>query len=95
MNFGKVLKGRTVKGRLKIFQLSGENLVIEKIVTQGKHLDVRTARFSEENSRGFNIDITLTKDTPVGAFNNIITIYTNHDKKPRIDVPLLAEIVEK
>jgi len=92
INFGDVEKGETVTGSVKLLQLSQNKLVLHRIEVNEKYLDATTSRFREENSRGINIDITLKSEAPVGALSEVITLHTNLKRRPRIDVPVWANI---
>jgi hypothetical protein len=93
INFGDVEKGKTVTGSVKLLQLSQNKLVLHRIEVNEKYLNATTSRFREENSRGIHIDITLKPEAPVGAFNEVITLHTNLKRRPRIDVPVWANIL--
>ena len=93
INFGDVEKGETVTGSVKLLQLSQNKLVLHRIEVNEKYLNATTSRFREENSRGINIDITLKSEAQVGALNEVITLHTNLKRRPRIDVPVWANIL--
>ena len=93
INFGDVEKGKTATGRVKLLQLSQNKLILHRIEVNEKYLNATTSRFREENSRGLNIDITLKSEAPVGALNEVITLHTNLKRRPRIDVPVWANIL--
>jgi hypothetical protein len=93
INFGDVQKGETVTGSVKLLQLSQNKLVLHRIEVNEKYLNATTSRFREENSRGINIDITLKSEAQVGALNEVITLHTNLKRRPRIDVPVWANIL--
>lgn len=88
INFGNVKKGETATGRVQLLQLSQNTLILNKIEANEEYLIVETSRFREENSLGINIDITLKAEAPVGEFSEVITLHTNMEKRPRIDVPV-------
>lgn len=93
VNFGDVEKGKAITGRVRVLQLSQNNLVVHRIEANDQYLTVNTSRFREENSRGINIEITLKPEVPVGAFSEVITLHTNLKRRPRIDVPVWANII--
>ena len=75
-----------------LLQLSDTRLTVLKIDTS-QFLSAQAIHFRDENSRGYEIEISLTGDVPVGAFMDVITLHTNLRKRPRIDVPVWANIV--
>ncbi len=93
INFGDVEKGETLSGNVRLLQLSQNKLILYRIETNEKYLNVTTSRFKEENSRGFNIDITLKPEAPAGTLNEVITLHTSLKRRPRIDVPVWANIL--
>jgi len=93
INFGDVQKGETVTGSVKLLQLSQNKLVLHRIEVNEKYLNATTSRFREENSRGINIDISLKSEAQVGPLNEVITLHTNLKRRPRIDVPVWANIL--
>ena len=93
VNLGEVVFGKTAAGRVKLLQLSGTPLTVLKIDAPPV-LTIRAIHFRDENSRGYEIEISLTGDVPVGPFTDVITLHTNLRKRPRIDVPVWANIVK-
>ncbi|RLC24182.1 MAG: hypothetical protein DRH21_05900 [Deltaproteobacteria bacterium] len=93
INWGDVEKGETVTSSVRLLQLSQNKLVLRRIEVNEKYLNATTSRFREENSRGINIDITLKSEAPVGELSEVITLHTNIKRRPRIDVPVWANIL--
>ncbi len=94
ISFGNIQKGETAAARVRVLQLSDAPLVLEKIELNDKFLTVETSEFGEENSRGINIYIILKPEIPAGMFSEVITLHTNLKKYQRIDVPVIANILE-
>ncbi len=95
INFGTVSQGEKVTRIVKILQLSPTQLLLKRIVADPQYFSIRTSRFEQENNRGINIEITFVAGSQVGPFSDIITLHTNIKRRPRIDIPVLANIVEK
>jgi len=93
LHFGDVKKGTSSTRAVRVLQLSGDRLVVNRVEANEDYLAVSTSRFSEENSRGVQVDITLKPDAPVGELSEIITLHTNLKRRPRIDVPVWANIL--
>ncbi len=93
VNFGDVERGKTTADRVRLLQLSDDKLTVKRIEAKESYLTVSTSRFREENSRGINIEITLKPEVPVGSFSEVITLHTNVKRRPRIDVPVWANIL--
>ncbi len=94
VSFGNIQKGETAAAQVRVLQLSEDTLVLERIEVNDKFLTVETSKFSEENSRGINLNIMLNPEIPAGMFSEVITLHTNLKKYQRIDVPVIANILE-
>ncbi len=94
INMGKVKKGRTTSGYVRLLQLSDDNLMLKKVDANDKYFIVKTYRFKGENHSGFQIDILLKPNLPIGPIRDVITLHTNMKQRPRIDVPVWAVISE-
>jgi len=94
VSFGKIKRGEPLKRSVRLFQLSNDRLILRRIEADNNFYKVTTSRFSEENSQGFDIDITLRPDVPLGILNDVITLHTNVKKRPRIDVMIWADVKE-
>lgn len=95
VNFGTVSQGEKVTRIVKVFQLSPSQLLLKRIVADPQYFSIRTSRFEQENSRGINVKITFIAGSQIGPFADIITLYTNIKRRPRIDIPVLANIVQE
>lgn len=95
LSFGDVKKGEVVTGQVRMLQLSDQLLVLKRIEADERYLMVAASRFRDENSRGLNIEITLKPQVPSGPFSDVITLHTNVKKRPRIDVPVWANVVDE
>lgn len=95
LQFGNVPKGKTVSKKVKVFDLGKEELQLKRIQFNENHLNIKVDKFEEQNNRGFEIEVMLRPDIPVGLLNEVITLHTNLVKKPRIDVPVLANILNQ
>ncbi len=92
LHFGEVKKGDTATSMVQLLQLSSNPLILDKIEANDEYLTTQTSKITEENKKGFNIDITIKPVVPVGEFSEVITLHTNLSKKPRIDIPIWANI---
>lgn len=86
--FGDVPKGKIISKKVKVFDLSKEELQLKRIQGNEKYFDIKSDKFKGENNRGFELEITLKPEIPVGPFSEVITLHTNMEKRPRIDVPV-------
>ena len=93
VNFGEVKKGQAISRHVRLLELSRNRLEIRKIDYDPRLFSVKTSRFKDENSRGIEIEITLEPGVPAGRLNEVITLNTNLRKRPRIDVPVWANVL--
>ncbi len=90
VSFRNVKKSRTK--RIKLLMLSEDDLIIRKIEADNNFFKTRSTRFEDENSQGYNIDITLRAFVSNGSFFKVITLHTNRKRQPRIDIPVFGNI---
>ncbi len=93
VNFGKVKKGQAITRHVRVLELSRNRLEIKKVDYDPRLFSVKTSRYKDENSRGIDIEITLVPGIPAGRLNEVITLHTNLRKRPRIDVPVWADVL--
>jgi hypothetical protein len=92
VHFADVKKGETVTKRVQLLQLSSSPLTLNRVEANEKHVSTEVSEITEENKTGFNINITLKPEAPVGVLSEIVTLHTNLNKHPRIDIPVWANI---
>ena len=92
VNFGKVIKGQVITRKVRVLELSKSRLEIKKIDYDPRLFSVKTSRFKDENSRGIEVEIALQPQV-LGQLNEVITLHTSLKKRPRIDVPVWANIL--
>jgi len=94
INFGKVDRGETAAKRIRLLQLSKNRLILEKVEGDDRYFWVKSSGFTEENSRGFEIEVILKPGVPAGKLNQVITLHTNVKRRPRIDIPVWGDVIE-
>ena len=90
--FGNLKRGQTAAKNLRVLQMSHENLSIVKIEADPNFYSVDFNRLNKPNHRGFDVAVKFSANGATGAFSDVITIYTNDEKRAKIDVPVLAQI---
>lgn len=93
IHFGDVIKGETVSKKVKVFDMSNEGLQLKRIQINEKLFAIKTETFKGEHNRGFELEITLKPDIPAGPLKETITLHTNLKRRPRIDIPVLGNIL--
>jgi len=93
VNFGRVARGQPISSRVRVLQLSDEPLAIKNIDANEEYVSVTISEFQEENSRGFVLDVSLSSTAPLGPIVEVITVHTNLKKRPKIDIPIWAEVL--
>jgi len=93
IHFGNIQIGQSNTKRIKLLQLTQEELSLRKIEINNQLLTAKSLRFVDDNSRGFNIDITLNAKGTAGELNDVVTIHTNQKNRPRIDIPVWANVL--
>ena len=91
--FGKVGKGETVTRTLKLIQIGTKELGLNRVEVSREYFTTRVSSLQGGQNRGFQVDVVLEADAPVGRFTEAMTLHTNLKKRPRIDVPLYANVL--
>jgi hypothetical protein len=92
--FGRVQKGESVEKQLRVLQLSSERLNISKFEANPALYRIEFKRFDEQNHSGYNVSVKFLGNVPAGTHSDVITIHTNSKRKPRIDVPIVVQVIE-
>ena len=90
--FGDLKKGQASARKLRVLQMSDEELEIVKVEADPNRFKVDTVRLDEPNHKGFVVTVVFSAEVPGGAFSDAITIHTNDRRRARIDVPIIAQI---
>lgn len=89
---GHVKKSALKVRKLCIIEPEGEEFKILKIETLSKHLSTRASRSTVKNRKGWEVEVALKPDIPIGELNEKITIYTTSKKHPKIEIPVTGNI---
>ncbi|MEA3415287.1 MAG: DUF1573 domain-containing protein [Thermodesulfobacteriota bacterium] len=91
--FGDVAKGKETTKELKLIQIGEKELRLEKVDLSAEYLSAQVCELVDDRNRGFKINVSLGTNTPVGKLAEVITLYTNLKRRPRIDVPIAGNIL--
>ncbi|WP_162458767.1 DUF1573 domain-containing protein [Desulfosarcina ovata] len=94
LSFGTIKKGATVQKRLRVLELSGQQLDIPKVMADPDLYTIETERFDELNHRGVDLTVAFSANVALGTLTDVITLFTNNQRRSKIDVPVVARIVE-
>lgn len=92
LHFGNVSKGKTISKKVRVFDLNKGELQLKRIQFNENYFNIKADRFKGENNRGFELEITLKPEISGGSFSEVITLHTNLEKRPRIDIPIWGNI---
>ncbi|MDI6792427.1 MAG: DUF1573 domain-containing protein [bacterium] len=87
--FGKVKIGEEVSKEVEIRAEQGIELKIQKVEVE---VDYIQTEILERNPKGGKIKVTLRANTPVGAVEKDIKIFTNHPQKPVTELHVSARV---
>jgi len=93
LHLGSIQEGNAATGRVRLLQLSDNRLAVDRVEFNEKYLAVTTSRFTDENNRGINIDITVKPEAPVGRLSEVVTLHTSVKQRSRVDIPVWANVV--
>ncbi|MBN1930915.1 MAG: DUF1573 domain-containing protein [Desulfobacterales bacterium] len=92
--FDTLKKEETSQKRLRVLQMSNHRLSINKVEADPNLYAIEFTRFDNRNHRGYDVTIEFSANVPVGIYSDVITIYTNDKRRSKIDVPIIAQVVE-
>jgi hypothetical protein len=94
LSFGELKKGETTQKRLRVLQMSYERLDLQKVEVGAEYYTIDIARFDELNHKGYEVTVGFTANVEPGTHSDVITIVTNDGRRPKIDVPIVAHVVD-
>lgn len=92
--FGTLKIGQTAQKRLRMFQVSNTRLMVARVEADPDYYAVETIRFDEPNLRGYDIVVGFSANVPPGIHSDLLSIHTNDLRRPVIDVPIVANVIE-
>ena len=85
--------------KILILKPEDEELNITKTEPSSKYISVKISQREEERYKGieksyqgFEIEVSISPDIPIGKFEEKITIYTTSEKYPKIEIPVTGNI---
>ncbi|MBU0533739.1 MAG: DUF1573 domain-containing protein [Candidatus Omnitrophica bacterium] len=107
IDFGDVMgedinKGAFISKKTYIITPEDEEFIITNTESTSKYLFVQVSKNKkisykgiEKNYQGFEVEVSLSPDIPVGKFEEKVTIYTTSEKYPKIEIPVTGNIKEE
>lgn len=94
LSFGQLKRGETTQKRLRVFQMSDKQLNLERVEASENYYTIDVKRFDALNHRGYEVIVGFTAKVDAGPHRDVITLFTNDKRRPKIDVPVLAQVVD-
>lgn len=92
LNFGKVQAGEEVTQKFTLLPMKLEEFQIEQIETSSPNLKYHISEYTENRKDGFQIQVTLTSEMPIGKFSEALKIQTDSEKHPVINVNITGQV---
>jgi hypothetical protein len=92
--FGELKKGETAQKRFRVLQMSCEGLDLQKVEAGAEYYAIDIERFDALNHRGYEVTVGFTANIESGIHRDVITIVTNDKRRPKIDVPIVAQVID-
>ena len=93
INFGgDIKKGFHVTKKLFILAPEGEELSILNIEPSSKYLSTKVFESGEKDNKGFEVEVTLASEVPMGKLEETLIIHTSSTKSPTIEIPVTGNI---
>lgn len=92
--FGDIKKSElpTTK-KIYIIKPEGEKFKIKRVIISSNLISAKVSESTHKYYKGFEVDVNLKQGIPIGQLKEQITFYTNIRKKPKIEIPITANIV--
>lgn len=95
LSFGDTQKGNAITRTFKIINLGEEPLVLNRVEVAKDYFTSKFDSLRDERYMGYKVDVVLRLDAPEGRFTEVITLHTNSHKHPRIDIPVIGNVIRK
>lgn len=92
LNFGTVDTGKSPTQSIRVLLLSEQSATVKRIEANADYFDVATSRFRDGHRRGINLKVTLRPGVPVGELRDVITLHTDLERNPRIEILVLGDV---
>jgi hypothetical protein len=90
-NFGDVRRGQSASKEILLPESGARHFEIGKVVSDMPF--VTTAIATRADKTGYLVTLNLlTDDAPIGELKGNVTIYTDHPKDPKVEIPVTAMI---
>jgi hypothetical protein len=93
LSLGDIERGAPVARILRLVDLGDTELVVQRVEVDEKYFVSEFGRFEDGPLHGFVIQLLLKPDAPPGRFALPLTIHMNLPRHPRIDVPIVGNIL--
>jgi len=94
LQFGDLIVGETSSKKVYIVPQHLKTLEIKKIETSADYITVSTSDYTELEKHGYEIEVTLTPKTPIARIQESVTISTNSEQQPLIQVFIHGRVLE-
>lgn len=92
ISFGEVRLGQGASRELFLKDPGDGSVTLKEIVSNSPLVKVSFAPVKEAQRTGYLATITLQPGAPMGEFKSMLTLYTDHYREPKLDLPVSATI---
>ncbi len=90
---GEIEKGEGGTWKFKVIPVDIEKLNIIKLETDCRYISLKKAKYNEGDKTGYEITLVLSPQVPEGDFYGVISIHTNSDLQPVINVEVSGKVL--
>lgn len=93
IHFGNVKKGSSVAKKVYyVVRPEDEKLEVVKARSSSRYLKTTVSKSIHEHYDGFEIEVSLKNDIPIGELDEKIIVYTTSEEHPTIEIPIMGNI---
>lgn len=93
INFGEVEKGEVVTRTLNLTTNGTVEVHLEQIKANDNYISTKVWAGEDKINREFKIETVLKSNAPVGTFSETMTLHTNSNSRPIINVPVYGNVL--
>jgi hypothetical protein len=92
ISFGKIPLGEPVSSKFTLLPMKLESIELREIEVSSNHLTYRVSGYSDGGRDGYEVEVTLDSEMPIGEFSETVEIHTNSEQHPVLSVNVRGQV---
>jgi hypothetical protein len=92
ISFGKIQLGEPTSSKFTLLPMKLEKIEVKEVKVSSEHLTYRVSDYSDGGKDGYEIEVTLDSEMPVGDFTEIVKVHTNSEEHPVLSVNVRGQV---